>query len=185
MGADYAVVHLIDTPDVGTAVITRVLAQALAAPSGLARAYFGDRPGHPVVLARPTCPMCWPPPPATVVRAPTWAAATTWRGWTAPTWPPAATSTSRKPAFASRSCPAAAMSSQQRKGVTIVFIIRLLDGQEVHANDGDELTINQNTGVLTVTRVDGFEEVTTHFSPSAWGSVTHRVKQVGVKKKSA
>jgi hypothetical protein len=77
------------------------------------------------------------------------------------------------------------MSSRQRKGVTIVFIIRLLDGQEVHANDGDELTINQNTGVLTVTRVDGFEEVTTHFSPSAWGSVTHRVKQVGVKKKSA
>jgi molybdenum cofactor cytidylyltransferase len=54
LGADYAVVHVIDTPDVGAAVITRVLAQALAAPSGLARAYFGDRPGHPVVLARPT-----------------------------------------------------------------------------------------------------------------------------------
>ena len=66
-----------------------------------------------------------------------------------------------------------------------MFIIRLLDGQEVHANDGDELAINQNTGVLTVTRVDGFEEVTTHFSPSAWSSVTHRVKEVGVKKKSA
>jgi hypothetical protein len=27
-----------------------------------------------------------------------------------------------------------------------------------------------------VHRVDGFEEVTTHYSPSAWSSVTHRVK---------
>jgi hypothetical protein len=72
-----------------------------------------------------------------------------------------------------------------REEVTIVFIIRLLDGQEVHANEGDELTINQNTGVLTVARIDGFEQVTTHFSPSAWTSVTHRVKEVGVKKKSA
>lgn len=53
MRADYAVVHVIDTPDVGAAVIARVLARALAASSGLARAYFGDRPGHPVVLARP------------------------------------------------------------------------------------------------------------------------------------
>lgn len=66
-----------------------------------------------------------------------------------------------------------------------MFLIRLLDGEEVHASDGDELTINQDTGVLTITRVDGFEEVTTHFSPSAWGSVTHRVKQVGIRKRSA
>lgn len=56
MRADYAVVHVIDTPDVGAAVVARVLARALAAPSGLARAYFGDRPGHPVVLARRTWP---------------------------------------------------------------------------------------------------------------------------------
>lgn len=51
-GADFAVLHVIDTPDVGPAVVARVLARAAASPSGLARAYFGDRPGHPVVLAR-------------------------------------------------------------------------------------------------------------------------------------
>jgi hypothetical protein len=58
-----------------------------------------------------------------------------------------------------------------------VFIIRLLDGEEVHAVDGDKLTINQETGVLSVFRIDGFEEVTTHYSPSAWASVTHRIKE--------
>jgi CTP:molybdopterin cytidylyltransferase MocA len=50
--ADYAVLHVIDTPDVGPAVVARVLARAVSSGSGLARAYFGDRPGHPVVLAR-------------------------------------------------------------------------------------------------------------------------------------
>jgi len=49
---DYAVLHVIDTPDVGPAVVTRVLDRALASGDGLARAYFGDRPGHPVVIAR-------------------------------------------------------------------------------------------------------------------------------------
>jgi hypothetical protein len=58
-----------------------------------------------------------------------------------------------------------------------VFIIRLLDGEEVHAVDGDELTINQETGALSVSRIDGFEEVTTPYSPSAWASVTHRIKE--------
>ena len=58
-----------------------------------------------------------------------------------------------------------------------MFIIRLLDGEEVHGLDGDELTINQETGVLSVHRIDGFEEVTTHYSPSAWASVTHRIKE--------
>ncbi|BCQ08549.1 hypothetical protein JMUB5695_01984 [Mycobacterium heckeshornense] len=63
-----------------------------------------------------------------------------------------------------------------------MFIIRLLDGEEIHANEGDQLTINQETGVLTVSRVDGFDEVTTHYSPSVWASVTHRVKgAVGVR----
>jgi hypothetical protein len=57
-----------------------------------------------------------------------------------------------------------------------MFIIRLLNGEEVHAAEGDKLTINQETGVLSVSRIDGFEEVTTHYSPSAWSSVTHRVK---------
>jgi hypothetical protein len=35
--------------------------------------------------------------------------------------------------------------------------------------------------VLSVLRVDGFEEVTTHYSPSAWASVTDRVKEPGVR----
>jgi hypothetical protein len=58
-----------------------------------------------------------------------------------------------------------------------VFVIRLLNGEEVHAAEGEKLTVNQETGVLTVSRIDGFEEVTTHYSPSAWASVTHRVKE--------
>ena len=62
-----------------------------------------------------------------------------------------------------------------------MFIIRLLDGEEVHAAEGDQLTINQETGVLSVSRIDGFEEVTTHYSPAAWGSVTHRVKETVVR----
>jgi hypothetical protein len=62
-----------------------------------------------------------------------------------------------------------------------VFVIRLLDGDEVHALDGDQLTINQETSVLTVSRIDGFEEVTTHYPPSAWASVTHRIKEPGVR----
>jgi molybdenum cofactor cytidylyltransferase len=52
MHADYAVLHVIDTPDVGAAVVSRVLDRALVSESGLARAYFGERPGHPVVIAR-------------------------------------------------------------------------------------------------------------------------------------
>lgn len=49
---DFAVVHLVDTPDIGPDVVQRVLAAARAAPSGLARAVYGGRPGHPVVIAR-------------------------------------------------------------------------------------------------------------------------------------
>lgn len=50
--ADYAVLHVIDTPDVDARVVARVIDRALASQSGLARAYFGNRPGHPVVIAR-------------------------------------------------------------------------------------------------------------------------------------
>lgn len=46
--ADTAVIHLVDTPDVPAEVVRRVL----AAPGGLARATYGGRPGHPVVIAR-------------------------------------------------------------------------------------------------------------------------------------
>src|SRR5690606_1140805 len=49
-GGDYAVIMPVDTPDVGAAVVTRVVEAAIRAPSGLARAVFAGRPGHPVVI---------------------------------------------------------------------------------------------------------------------------------------
>ncbi|EUA14996.1 mobA-like NTP transferase domain protein [Mycobacterium kansasii 732] len=52
MQADFAVVHVVDTPDVGASVVRRVLTRALSSRGGLARACFGERPGHPVVIAR-------------------------------------------------------------------------------------------------------------------------------------
>lgn len=50
IGAELAVFRLVDTPDVGADVVARVLAAART--SGLARAMYGGRPGHPVVIAR-------------------------------------------------------------------------------------------------------------------------------------
>ncbi|HEV7421339.1 MAG TPA: NTP transferase domain-containing protein [Mycobacterium sp.] len=50
-GAQYVVLHLVDTPDVGADGVRRVLDAAQAAASGLARATYGGRPGHPVVIA--------------------------------------------------------------------------------------------------------------------------------------
>ncbi|SON61641.1 hypothetical protein MSIMFI_03157 [Mycobacterium simulans] len=61
-----------------------------------------------------------------------------------------------------------------------MFVIRLLDGEEIKG-ECDELTINQETGVLTVCRIDGFEEITTHYSPAAWRSVTHRKRDIAVR----
>lgn len=51
---DAALVHLVDLPDVGAAVVARVLAAAGpdAAGSVLVRATYGGRPGHPVLLGR-------------------------------------------------------------------------------------------------------------------------------------
>jgi nicotine blue oxidoreductase len=50
--AEVVVVTTVDTPDVGAAAVRRVLAAARLSESGLARARYGDRPGHPVVIAR-------------------------------------------------------------------------------------------------------------------------------------
>jgi CTP:molybdopterin cytidylyltransferase MocA len=50
--AAYAVLHTVDTPGIGADVVRRVLGAARSSPSGLARARYGDRPGHPVVIAR-------------------------------------------------------------------------------------------------------------------------------------
>lgn len=49
--ADFAVLHTVDTPDVNAEVVARVLAAAQSSSSGLARAVYGDAPGHPVVVA--------------------------------------------------------------------------------------------------------------------------------------
>ncbi len=65
-----------------------------------------------------------------------------------------------------------------------MFVIRLIDGEEVHSAEGDELKVNEQTGVLSVHRIDGFEEVTMHYSPSAWASVTHRKKEPVVRRSS-
>ncbi|OBH74575.1 hypothetical protein [Mycobacterium scrofulaceum] len=61
-----------------------------------------------------------------------------------------------------------------------MFVIRLANGEEIQGSESDGLEINQQTGVLTVSRVDGLEEITTYYSPMAWLSVTHRKKGTGV-----
>ena len=48
----YVVLHTVDTPGVGADAVRRVLDAARSSPSGLARARYGGRPGHPVVIAR-------------------------------------------------------------------------------------------------------------------------------------
>ena len=50
--AEVVVLALVDTPDVGADVVSRVLTAAVASSSGLARATFAGKPGHPVVIAR-------------------------------------------------------------------------------------------------------------------------------------
>lgn len=50
--ADFVVLTTVDTPDVGASAVRRVLAAARRSASGLARARYGTRPGHPVVIAR-------------------------------------------------------------------------------------------------------------------------------------
>lgn len=50
--ADFVALTTVDTPDVGAAAVRRVHAAAGESASGLARASYHGRPGHPVVLAR-------------------------------------------------------------------------------------------------------------------------------------
>ena len=50
--ADYAAVLTVDTPDIGADTVRRVLEAARASGSGIARARYGQRPGHPVVIGR-------------------------------------------------------------------------------------------------------------------------------------
>lgn len=50
--AQWVILHTVDTPDVAADVVARVLAAARGSGSGLARAVYEGRPGHPVVVAR-------------------------------------------------------------------------------------------------------------------------------------
>ncbi|MGN2635590.1 nucleotidyltransferase family protein [Nocardia takedensis] len=57
--ADYVAIMPVDTPDVGPEVVTRVVAAARTAPSGLARAVFRGTPGHPVVIGHKHWTSVW------------------------------------------------------------------------------------------------------------------------------
>ena len=48
--ADAALIHLVDLPDVGPDVVARLIAHT--GPGVLARASYGERPGHPVLIGR-------------------------------------------------------------------------------------------------------------------------------------
>ena len=50
--AGYVVLLTVDTPDVGADTVHRVLDAARTSRSGIARARYGGRPGHPVVIGR-------------------------------------------------------------------------------------------------------------------------------------
>ncbi|KAA0104642.1 NTP transferase domain-containing protein [Mycolicibacterium sp. P1-5] len=50
--AGYAVILTVDTPDIGADIVGRVIGAARSSPSGIARAVYAGRPGHPVVVAR-------------------------------------------------------------------------------------------------------------------------------------
>ena len=54
---EWAVLTTVDTPDIGAVAVRRVLAEARSSPSGLARARYDERPGHPVVIARRHWPL--------------------------------------------------------------------------------------------------------------------------------
>jgi hypothetical protein len=58
-----------------------------------------------------------------------------------------------------------------------MFVIELVNGQEITEARGDMLSMNHNTGVVTVSRVDGNEESATHYSPTAWAQVKQRVQR--------
>ena len=51
-----ALVHLVDLPDVTAEVVRRLLQEAPPDPSALARATYGGRPGHPVLIGRDHLP---------------------------------------------------------------------------------------------------------------------------------
>lgn len=58
-----------------------------------------------------------------------------------------------------------------------MFVIQLLNGDEISETKGDTIDVNPNTGVVTVSRSNGFESTSTYYSPSAWHSVQQRLQR--------
>jgi hypothetical protein len=58
-----------------------------------------------------------------------------------------------------------------------MFEIKMVDGQEIREAKGDTFNLNPNTGVLTISRANGFEETSVHYSPAAWSSVKHTIQR--------
>lgn len=58
-----------------------------------------------------------------------------------------------------------------------MFEIKMVDGQEIRETKGDTFNLNPNTGVLTISRANGFEETAMHYSPAAWSSVKHTIQR--------
>ena len=52
----------------------------------------------------------------------------------------------------------------------------MADGEEIQFSGSDQLTVS-DAGLLTVQRSERHGDVTTHYSPTAWRSVTQRVKR--------
>ena len=81
--AEYAVLITVDTPDIGAAVIRRVLAAARTSSSGLARAGYGGGPDIPSSSRAGTGATLSRARKATKVGGPFSSSATTWHGWIA------------------------------------------------------------------------------------------------------
>jgi len=58
-----------------------------------------------------------------------------------------------------------------------MFVIQLLNGEEITETKGDTIDVNPNTGVVTVSRTNGFEATSTYYSPAAWHSVQQRLQR--------
>ena len=81
--ADYAVLITVDTPDIGAAVVRRVLAAARTSSSGLARAGYGTRPDIPSSSRAGTGPSSSHGRKATRVGERFYSSAATLPGWIA------------------------------------------------------------------------------------------------------
>ena len=87
-----ALVHLVDLPDVTEEVVRRLLRQAPPGSGALARATYGGRPGHPVLIGRDHLPWIIEGRPGTAEPA-TISPGTRLMVWNVVIWRAAATAT--------------------------------------------------------------------------------------------